>query len=173
MKKNFDECVKDEKYMNENKAEQSYSYYSRLLKTPFDTVEELRLAEEAYYAKQKAKEDKAAAKKADADKVQEAFVNLNTARRTYKEDLTQLATKYSEDMLALKKAFEGTRDVIRKNLADAEEAYAAAIKTFTDKYPEGYHITLKDGDFETTISGSNHKSHPTCSFDMFNWLFNL
>ena len=38
-----------------------------------------------------------------------------------------------------------------------EEAYANALKTFTEKYPEGYHLTLKDGDFETTISGSNSK----------------
>ena len=44
---------------NENqKSVQSFAYYSRLLKEPFDTVEELNEAEEAYYAKQKAKEVK-------------------------------------------------------------------------------------------------------------------
>lgn len=175
MKKNYDECVKDEKFMNENKkAEQSYSYYSRLLKEPFDTVEELQLAEEAFYAKLKAKEDKAAAKKADAKKVEDSFVSLNAARKTYKDDLNALTTKYSEDLVAIKKAFEESRDAIRKRLADAEEAYSRAIKEFTDKYPEGFHITLKDGDFETTISGSQHVTNRNSgSFDMLSWLFNL
>lgn len=175
MKKTYNVEDPKSKFMDTNNkmVDQGYSYYSRLLKEPFDSVEELQLAEEAYYAKLKAKEAKAATKKADADKVQDAFVNLNAARRSYKEDLTNLATKYSEDLVALKKAFESSRDRIRKNLADAEETYAAAIRAFTEKYPEGYHITLKDGDFETTISGSNHKSQPVGNFDFVNWLFNL
>ena len=177
MKKNYNECIKDEKFMNENnarKAEQSYSYYSRLLKEPFDTVEALQRAEDAYYAKLKAKEDKAAAKKADAKKVQDSFVSLNAARKVYKDELNALTIRYSEDLLAIKKSFEESRDAIRKRLVEAEDGYSAAIKEFTDKYPEGFHITLKDGDFETTISGSHQiKTHPVSSFDMFSWLFNI
>ena len=47
------------------KVNVEYGYFSKLLKEPFDTIEELQEAEEAYYAKQKAKEDAAAMKKAD------------------------------------------------------------------------------------------------------------
>ena len=59
-------------------------FYSKVLKEPFNSIEELMEAEEAYYAKLKAKEDKAAEKKADAVKVEEAFKSLNASRKAYK-----------------------------------------------------------------------------------------
>jgi rRNA maturation endonuclease Nob1 len=73
---------------NENAV--AYSYYSNVLNKPFESVDELREAEAKYYAEIKAKEDKAATKKADAKKVEDAFKALNQARKVYKEDLTQL-----------------------------------------------------------------------------------
>lgn len=130
---------------------QTYSFYSRVLEQPFDTIEELAAAEAVHYEKLKAKEDAAAQKKADAQKVEEAFKALNVARKAYKEDLTQLTKEYAEALEELKKAFElGKKDISNK-LAAAEEAYQAALKEFTDKY-DSYHVSLKDGDFETTIS---------------------
>lgn len=137
---------------NENVA--AYGYYSRVLNRPFDSVAELREAEAKYYAEVKAKEDKAAAKKADAIKVEEAFKALNRARKDYKEDLTQLTTEYSTAMADLKDAFELGKKDIHDKLAAAEDNYAKALKEFTAAHPEGYHVTLRDGDFETTISGS-------------------
>jgi hypothetical protein len=135
------------------KTSVEYGYFSKLLLKPFDSIEELQEAEEAYYAEQKAKVDKAATKKADALKVEDAFKALNAARKTYKEELGQLTTEYSEALTDLKKAYDlGKKDITGK-LAEAEEAYSKALKDFTDAHPEGYHITLKDGDFETTISG--------------------
>ena len=52
----------------------------------------------------------------------------------------------------MKEGYEKTCKTIKDTLAAAEADYANALKAFTDKYPEGYHLTLKDGDFETTIS---------------------
>ena len=152
----------------------NYGYYSRVLKEPFDTLAELAEAEEAYYAKLKAKEDAASQKKADAQKVEEAFKALNAARKIYKEELTILTTDYSEELERLKKAFElGKKDITDK-LAAAEDAYSAALKEFTDKY-DTYHLSLKDGDFETTISGSttNEAANKTsnASIDIWNLLF--
>jgi chromosome segregation ATPase len=157
------------------KATQEYSYYSRVLNEPFETIEELREAEEAYYAKLKAKEDAAASKKADAKKVEDAFKALNAARKTYKDDLTVLTKQYSEDLVNLKNCFEKYRDEIKATLAEAEEAYSTALKNFTEKYPEGYHLTLKDGDFETTISGARKTAaKPTGNFlDLFDLFFNF
>ena len=160
------------------KDTRDYSYYSHVLNKPFDSVEELKEAEALHYAELKAKEDKAAIKKAEAKKVEDAFVALNACRKAYKESLTVLTTKYSEDLITLKNAFETARNDIKANLAKAEDAYSAAIKEFTDKYPEGYHLTLKDGDFETTISGSTTKTANNTfdtnrAFQMIDWLFNL
>ena len=131
-----------------------YGYYSKLLNKPFDTVAELKEAEAAYHAEQKAKEDKAAQKKADAQKVEDAFKAMNTARKESKEKLAQLANEYSEELTNLKKAFELGKKDIHEAMAAAEDNYSKALKEFTDKHQQ-YHLTLKDGDFETTISGSS------------------
>ena len=130
-----------------------YGYYSKLLKQPFDSIEELKEAEGEYYAQIKAKEDKAAAKKADAAKVEDAYKAMNAARREYKEKLTQLTKEYSDELTNLKKAFELGKKDIHDTMAAAEEAYSKALKEFTEKY-DTYHFTMRDGDFETTISGS-------------------
>lgn len=152
-----------------------YGFYSNVLNKPFERLEDLKKAEYVYYEEQKLKEDKAAQKKADAQKVEDAFKALNAARKAYKEDLAALTKEYSEELEHLKKAFElGKRD-IHNTLADAEDAYSDALKEFTDKY-DSYHVTLKDGDFETTISGS--KSTDTVKTmdskavsELFNMLF--
>jgi pyruvate/2-oxoglutarate dehydrogenase complex dihydrolipoamide acyltransferase (E2) component len=156
-----------------NNVDVKYGYYSKLLCEPFDTLEELKEAEEAYYAKQKAKEDAAAQKKADAQKVDEAFKALNAARKAYKEDLTQLTKEYAEALENLKKTFEHGKRDIKGTLAAAEEAYEAALKEFTEKYDQ-YHLTLKDGDFETTIEKqTSEDAAPKKTIDLFDLFFGL
>lgn len=181
VKKEVYNNIKKEDYNNRidknevRKAEQSYSYYSKLLKQPFDTIEELKAAEAKYYAEQKAKEDKAAQKKADAQKVEDAFKALNKARKDYKESLNALTKQYSEDLIELKKRFEAIRDEIKADLATAEDNYSAALTEFTKKHDQ-YHVTLRDGDFETTISGSRTPNLSKATkdvFDLFDWVFNF
>jgi hypothetical protein len=174
-------CVKtEEKNMNKERPEPqtlAYSYYSNILKKPFHSVSALKEAEAAYYAELKAKEDKTAQKKADAMKVEDAFKMLNNARKVYKETMADLTTKYTEDLKKLKAAFEKDKTAISEVLAKAEESYSAALKTFTDKYPEGYHLTLKDGDFETTISSQTstaNRTYPTNTIgEILDLLFNF
>lgn len=166
----------DAKQFNcDEKETLDYGFYSNVLKKPFERLSDLKKAEEVYYAEQKAKEDKASQKKVDAQKVEEAFKALNAARRTYKEDMTQLTKAYAEELENLKKAFELGKKDIRNTLAAAEDAYDKALKEFTAKY-ENYHVTLKDGDFETTISGSTNAAEDVESaksdiFNIFNALF--
>ncbi len=136
-------------------AERSYSYYSKVLQKPFDTLVELENAETAYYAKLKAKEDKVAAKKADAVKVEIAFKAMNQARRDYKENILKLTDLYQQELKNLKENFESEKSRIQSALADSENAYSEALNAFTDKYPEGFHLTLKDGDYETSISSAS------------------
>lgn len=159
-------------------VKQTYSYYSRVLQKPFDSLAELTKAEEDYYAEKKAKEDKATQKKNDAQVVEKAFKDLNAARKSYKDNLTQLTKEYAESLDNLKKAFELGKKDIHNQLAEAEEAYQAALKEFTEKY-ESYHITLKDGDFETTISSQvSNDSFKTGAdlkklSDIFDLIFNF
>lgn len=149
-----------------------YSYYSRILEKPFDSIEELKDAEAKYFAAQKAKEDKAMAKKAEASKVEAAFKALNAARKAYKDDLTTLTKEYSEALKDIKNAFDLGKKDIKEKLVKAETDYSESLKAFIEKYPEGYHLTLKDGDFETTISGHKSSSDSFESItDLFNWIF--
>ena len=164
---------------NNKKTEFGYGFYSKVLGKPFDSLDELIAAEAAYSDKLKAKEDAAAKKKADAKKVEDAFKALNAARKTYKEELTQLTTEYAEALEDLKKAFDLGKKDIQGNLAEAEETYEAALTEFTNKYKEGYHLTLKDGDFETTISGSTTAGKTVNTpktgdiFDIFDLMFRI
>ncbi len=174
MKNNYNNFDKTCDRKNKNlKDEQSYSYYSRLLNKPFDTVEELKAAEEALRAEQRAKEDKAAQKKADAAKVDGAFKELNAARKEYKDTLIALTEKYSKDLKELKAAFDADKNAVQAKLAAKEDAYAKALREFTEKY-DSYHLSLKDGDFETTISSDRATSDKTITiFDLFDSLFNF
>lgn len=158
---------------NMKKNNIAYGYYSKILKEPFDSIEELKDAEEAYFAKQKAKEDKAAAKKADALKVEEAFKGLNAARKLYKSELLEVTNLYRENLTKLKDKFEKDRAAVQLRLAEAEETYNTALKTFSEKYPEGFHITLKDGDFETTINHSSEFKDNTKFTDLFDLFLKL
>lgn len=147
-----------------------YSYYSKMLGKPFDTLEELRWAEQSELYKLQLKREKADQKKAEATKVEDAFKKLNAARKAFKTELEILTGTYREDLTQLKNNFESDKAKIYEALAEAEKSYKAALKAFTEKYPEGYHLTLKDGDFETTISSGR-----TVSDDNYRWtdLFNL
>jgi hypothetical protein len=136
----------------------NYGFYSKVLNKPFDSLSELMAAEDAHFAEQRAKADKAAQKKTDAQLVEEAFKALNKARKIYKEAKTNIAAAYAEDLKRLKADFEADNKLLNETLAEAEEIYAEALNTFTEKYPEGYHLTLKDGDFETTISSKTSDS---------------
>lgn len=164
--------------VKKNTAEDnSYGYYSKVLKKPFDTVAELIEAEDVYYSEQKAKEDKAAQKKADALKVEDAFKALNAARKNYKEDLLTLAKEYAAALERLKSAFELGQKEIKDTLAAAEDNYSKALKEFTDKY-DTYHLSLKDGDFETTISSQTMSTSKTSTqadpiklSELFDWFF--
>lgn len=156
---------------NNQEQNNAFAYYSKVLKEPFDSIAELREAEKVYYAKQKAKEDKAAMKKADALKVEEAFKALNKARKDYKEQLIVVTENYTNELKELKAAFESAKELVEKKLAHAEAVYAESLKEFNDKYPEGFHITLKDGDFETTLSKGTQESVPMES--LFKELFDL
>ena len=162
--------------MTKKNTNYEYAFYSKPLKQVFDSLEDLKAAEAKHFAELKAKNEQAAAKKADAQKVEDAFKALNAARKAYKENLTQLTNEYSTAIAELKQAFElGKKDITEK-LAAAEDAYNTALKEFNTAHPEGYHVTLKDGDFETTISRSNKvqpKAKESVSDNELINLFNL
>lgn len=161
---------------SETKNNVEYGYYSRVLKEPFDSIEELAEAEEAYFAKQKAKADAAAVKKADALKVEEAFKEMNRARKSYKHDMQMLTNNYCADLRKLKESLEKEKANVNKYLEEAQNTYETALKAFTQKYPEGFHLTLHGDDGEElTISSESEKkaASDTEAAEVVANLFNL
>lgn len=152
------------KELNENYKEmdkQDYSYYSRVLGKVFESLKELKEEEAKYYAAQEAKAAAAKAKKAEATVVEDAWRALNAARKEFRTASAAAIQKYNNTMITAKQDYVKESDAARSALATAEEAYSKALKEFTAKHPEGFHLTLKDGDYETTISKSAEKTAET------------
>lgn len=121
-------------------------FYSEVTKKLYDSEEELTAAEEVATEAAAKKAEVAKAKKADAQKVEDAFKAVNVAKREYNAKVVAARKVYNEAVAAAKKTFgEAVADAASIK-ATAEEAYDQALKEFIDKHPEGYHLTLKDGD---------------------------
>jgi hypothetical protein len=128
-----------------------YGFYSKKLQKPFDTLEELLVAEETAELEARKKAEAAAAKKADATKVEEAFKKVNEAKKIMNETIDEASKAYAEEMKTAKDKYIATVD-------QAEQAYLAAEKEYKERLSEfskahgNFHMTLKDGDVVSTVS---------------------
>lgn len=131
-------------------------FYSEVTKKLYESEKELIMAEKEVAAAEEKKAEAAKAKKADALKVEDAFKANNDAKREYNAKVLAARKQYNESVAAAKKAFdEAVTDA--SNAKDAaEKHYDKMLKEFTEKHPEGYHLTLKDGDNVMTISNQSN-----------------
>ena len=127
-------------------------FYSDVTKKLYETEEDLRNAEIAVAEAEAKKNEAAALKKADALKVEEAFKTSNDAKREYNAKVVAARKMYNENVAAAKKAFDEAVNDASEVLNTAEEFYDKVLKEFIEKHPEGYHLTLKDGDNVVTLS---------------------
>jgi len=130
-------------------------YYSEILNKNFDKVEDLEKAEKEHADAIKAKEDAKALVKKEAEVVEEAFKARNEARLEYNKKLVEARKAYNEKITLAKKDFEACLSEMSGALEAAEKDYDAKLKEFQKNHPEGYHITLKDGDNVVTLTSSN------------------
>ena len=120
----------------------------------FDSVEELEKAEEEVKtALAKKEEAKAAIAKESAD-VQDAFKARNAARKEYNIKLVEARKAYNAALTKAKEEFENSLKESSDELNKAEDAYDAKLTAFQKAHPEGYRITLKDGDNVVTLSSN-------------------
>ncbi len=133
-------------------------YYSELTKQLYETEKEAIAAEKKLEAEKAEAAKKASAKKAEANKVEEAFKARNAARREYNTKVMDARKAYNTALVEAKKAFNDAVTEATNAKDKAEETYNTALKEFTDKHPEGFHITLKDGDNVMTVSNSSDRS---------------
>ena len=147
-----------------------YGYYSKLLSKPFDTLDELVAAEKAEIDKRNAKQAQSDAKKADAKKVEDAFKAANAARKAFDSEVEEAQKVCAKLVADAKAACAESVATARKKLDKAEDDYKKALQDFTEKHPEGYHMTLRDGDTITSISRAEFD---TTAYDFYKSILNL
>jgi hypothetical protein len=138
-------------------------YYSEKLNKLFDKEEDLKAAEKVVAEQEAAKLEAAKNKKQEAKVVEDAFKARNAARREYNEKVISLRKEYHDVVVAAKTKFEEGIAEAAKAKDESENAYSEALKEFTDKHPEGYHMTLKDGDNVITLSRASDKQYEKIS----------
>jgi 23S rRNA pseudoU1915 N3-methylase RlmH len=142
-------------------------FYSEKLDKMFDTEKALLDAEKAAEKAAMEKNKKAEAKKAEAKVVEDAFKARNAARLAYNKNIGEAKNVYTEGLKALRSSFDAAVVAENKKLDEAEKAYDAALKEFIAKHPEGYHMTLKDGDNVITLHSDNKSLDFSNAFKMF------
>lgn len=151
-------------------------YYSEKLNKLYDTEKDLQTAEQELAEAEAKKAEAAKEKKAEAKVVEDAFKARNAARRKYNEKVISLRKEYHDAVVAAKANFEEGIAEAAKAKDDSENAYNEALKDFTNKHPEGYHMTLKDGDNVITLSRARDKDFEDISkeySDFLNSLLNI
>jgi membrane protein involved in colicin uptake len=127
-------------------------FYSDVTKKLYDTEDALIAAEKEVAAEEEKKVKEAKAKKADAKKVEEAFKVNNDAKREFNAKVLAARKMYNESLAAAKKAFDSAVADATNAKEAADEEYDKVLNEFIEKHPEGYHLTLKDGDNVVTYS---------------------
>lgn len=124
--------------------------------------EEIKAAEQKLADLKKAQFEKieaekkaaAEARKEDASKVQQAFKELNKVKLDYNQHLTQEREAYNKAVAEAKAVYLKNIAEIEKPLIVAQNNYDVALKEFQAAHPEGYHLTLKDGDNISTFTST-------------------
>ena len=78
----------------------------------------------------------------------------------------------------IKETFDKAVAVETEKLSTAEKAYTTALSEFTKNHPEGYHMTLRDGDHVVTLSNNSQVNSTNLKdalsiFDLMSGLFNI
>ena len=118
-------------------------YYSDTLDKLFETEKELEDAEKAD-AEEKAKKEEAKL----------AVKTRNAARKAYNEKLVEARKTYNEALRKAKDEFEADLKESTEALEKAEADYDAKLKAFQKAHPEGYRLSLKDGDNVVTYTSN-------------------
>lgn len=140
-------------------------FYSEKLDKMFDTEKQLLEEEEAVFKAEQEVKAKSLEKKAEAKVVEAAFKKLNAAKRTYNTNVLELKKQFNQELTDFRAKLKEINKKHEEAMAaeaqlrdEAEAEYKAALDEFIAKHPEGYHMTLKDGDHVVTISGSSNES---------------
>ena len=129
-------------------------YYSEALDKIFETEKELKVAEKANAEEKAKKEEAKLAVKKESSEVEDAFKARNAARKAYNEKLVEARKTYNEALRKAKDEFEANLKESTEALEKAETDYDNKLKAFQKAHPEGFRLSLKDGDNVVTYTSN-------------------
>lgn len=159
--------------MEKQQEELTYGFYSNVLKKPFNTLEELKAEEKAYYEVEAKKEQEALTRKQDAKQVNDAFCALNAEKKAYNKAILDARKTYNSDLYEAKTKYNETVNKAVSALDAAQKIYDEALADFIKKNPNGYHLTLKGGDNVTAIRSEMNQASNDISFKTVNDLLDF
>lgn len=136
-------------------AEEGVCVYSRLLSKPFDSLEELKAAEDNYKKENAEKLKAAETRKARAQEVDDAIKHRD---ELIKRERESKASAYKEYLTAIDEAKKKYLDICNKSDEDVKEAQKDVddkLKAFCADYG-GYHTTIKYDDGSTRTYSYNY-----------------
>ena len=129
-------------------------YYSETLDKVFETEKELKDAEKADAEEKAKKEEAKLVVKKESSEVEDAFKARNATRKAYNEKLVEARKTYNEVLRKAKDEFEASLKESTEALEKAEADYDNKLKAFQKAHPEGYRLSLKDGDNVVTYTSN-------------------
>ena len=129
-------------------------YYSETLDKVFETEKELKDAEKADAEEKAKKEEAKLAVKKESSEVEDAFKARNATRKAYNEKLVEARKTYNEALRKAKDECESSLKESTEALEKAEADYDTKLKAFQKAHPEGYRLSLKDGDNVVTYTSN-------------------
>ena len=129
-------------------------YYSDTLDKLFETEKELKVAEKADAEEKAKKEEAKLVVKKESSEVEDAFKARNAARKAYNEKLVEARKTYNAALRKAKDEFEADLKESTEALEKAEADYDTKLKAFQKAHPEGYRLSLKDGDNVVTYTSN-------------------
>ena len=129
-------------------------YYSDTLDKIFETEKELKVAEKADAEEKAKKEEAKLVVKKESSEVEDAFKARNAARKAYNEKLVEARKTYNAALRKAKDEFETDLKESTEALEKAEADYDTKLKAFQKAHPEGYRLSLKDGDNVVTYTSN-------------------
>ncbi len=130
-------------------------YFSEDLNKNFDTIEELEAAEKAFKEENEKKLAAKEERKAEAKVVEDAYKALYEAKKAREKNLKEALREYRQACSEAKEKYLALKDAQDQLVKQAAEKRDTALKEFTSKHPEGYHLTIKDTDGSTTTISTN------------------
>ena len=151
----FTPKAKEEVASAPTKELDNYGFYSKLLKKPFDSLEELRKEEEEYHKVHAVELKKAEERKTEAKEIENLIKARDEIAAQGLQRKKAAAEKYSKTEQEARKEYMDECNAVEAANREACSKLDDKLKAFCQKNPGGYHATIRYDDGSTKTYSYN------------------